>query len=318
VEPEVKRTTIDDLNDDALLQIFSKLPQKVLAWRCSLVNKKWNRLAANQSFWRPNGIDLKNRQLKAVTVASALQRGVHAMRMFGTTVIGDLAFSQPLQLRYLDISCATISVRGLNQLLAANAVSLKKLSMESLDIDQKTLDILLDDHTELEVLNLSSVRSENAIMFAEKLPLSLRELNLGWTAPLNAVQMIPLLPKNLDRLNMSGHREAGFDDMAVEFLVKTCPHLTELDLSDCHHVTSNSLLAIETLRDLNTLKLSRCYLMNDFNDLLNMRSLRNLSVVGLDLDVDIPNLTVNEDLFSTVARPTVAPRRSTIWGIALN
>jgi len=214
---------------------------------------------------------------------------------------------------------ANISEVNLNVILSANEVSLKKLSIESLDINQETLDVITGKHVELEALNISLCRSTEDIAFSEALPTNLRELNMAWCEAMNAVDVIPLLPTNLDRLNLSGHREEQFNDESLGLLISKCPKLHELDISDCHEMTSDALIIISRgLLRLRALNISRCYYMTDFEHIRKILSLRNLSAFGLTIDTTLsPRVKLNEELFSTVARPTVGLRRSSIWNIRL-
>lgn len=84
------------------------------------------------------------------------------------------------------------------------------------------------------------------------------------------------LPVKTDRLNFSGCQKHMNDKrkcrkrkeqklrklfLDVADLVKTCPDLHELDLSDCTALTGQAVQEISSLENLTFLALSRCYLI---------------------------------------------------------
>lgn len=110
----------------------------------------------------------------------------------------------------------------------------------------------------------------------------------------------------------------------VADLIESCPNLIELDLSDCTMLTINTVQSLINLSVLEHLSLSRCYSIPTSMHLrlAQMPQLRYLDVFGLISDegvktfqVKYNHLEVNKCLYSSVARPTVGVRRTSIWGL---
>lgn len=136
----------------------------------------------------------------------------------------------------------------------------------------------------------------------------------------------------------------------VGLLVKSCPNLLELDLSDSLGLTE-SVVAIlyENLRSVQLLHLSRCYYILPeslryiraflqhpskvlrtfllclefiYRELRRLPELRCVNLFSMMSDDNLQavinslvGIDVNAELFSTVARPTVAPALTSIWGL---
>lgn len=106
-------------------------------------------------------------------------------------------------------------------------------------------------------------------------------------------------------------------------ITKRCPNLVELDLSDGHQLTMASIEYISKgLIDLEHLCLSRCYNIapTSYTMLASMKDLKNLDIYSLfkessikTLSNTLPSMKINHFPFSTVARPTVGLKRSSIW-----
>jgi F-box and leucine-rich repeat protein 1 (S-phase kinase-associated protein 2) len=62
---------------------------------------------------------------------------------------------------------------------------------------------------------------------------ALVELNLGWTnlSEDTLEQICSSLPPSMTKLNISGHRES-LKDCHVREIIRRCPNLVELDVSD--------------------------------------------------------------------------------------
>lgn len=109
--------------------------------------------------------------------------------------------------------------------------------------------------------------------------------------------------------------------------MSTCPNLRELDLSDCTGLSGQAIEHITVLNDLNFLALSRCYFI-PYRSLLQLKTLRSLAYLDIHGGyIDQQELKVvqealgskvhiNKFKFSSVARPTVGPKRSSIWGLS--
>ncbi|CAG5104254.1 Similar to SKP2: S-phase kinase-associated protein 2 (Homo sapiens) [Cotesia congregata] len=98
----------------------------------------------------------------------------------------------------------------------------------------------------------------------------------------------------------------------------------ELDLSDCTLLTIISVQSILSLSKLEHLSLSRCYSISpsSYVRLAYMPSLSFLDVFGLMSEPMFKNLQnnssgteINKFLYSSIARPTVGVRRTSIWGL---
>ncbi|KAF2350247.1 hypothetical protein FHG87_018995 [Trinorchestia longiramus] len=148
---------------------------------------------------------------------------------------------------------------------------------------------------------------------------------MGWTyLSHNSVQTLATTaPPTLETLNIAGHRHNQVRDEEVRALCNTTPCLRELDLSDCTELSGLALQCIAAkLKHLTTLALSRCYGLrsDDYAVLSGLPQLQHLSLFGANdecLKVVMKSRTqevmVNRHPFSTVARPTVGLRRTSIW-----
>lgn len=109
-------------------------------------------------------------------------------------------------------------------------------------------------------------------------------------------------------------------------IISCCSGLRELDLSDSTGLTGDSVQHITLLDELNFLALSRCYLIpyRALLDLKKMPSLMYLDVHGAYIDTTElriiqdhlgPKVNINKFKFSSVARPTVGAKHSSIWNL---
>ncbi|KAG8236949.1 hypothetical protein J437_LFUL016144, partial [Ladona fulva] len=114
------------------------------------------------------------------------------------------------------------------------------------------------------------------------------------------------MPPILQRVNLSGCRK-DLTDSHVQRLVRRCPELVELDLSDCTQLTEKAVNAVvEGLNKIEYLALSRCY---------NIPSSAYLEQSLATLQSSLSDVDINKFFFSSVARPTVGIRRTSIWGL---
>lgn len=323
----VKKTSIEDLSNEMLLKIFTFLPWKAVRTRCSVVNQRWCNVSKERSLNLLDALDLKNRTLTARQLVSALSTGTKNVRLAGLTIpdaTASITQSRTFLLQNLDLSMANITVNQLNGILRGNeeGVSLIRLSLENLKINEETLHILRRKHPKLEILNLASCRVDNGGKSLDEtsFPSEITELNLSWSEGFPISLVICDLGRNVERLNLSGMRSLMNSDVMI--LVRRCPGLIELDVSDCEQLTSMALMKIkEGLKSLRALNISRNYLMENWLSLVSqMRSLDTISIFGLrhpDVLVETPFM-VSTSPISTIARPTVGGRRSTIWGIRVH
>ncbi|CAN8003785.1 unnamed protein product, partial [Ixodes hexagonus] len=318
------------LSDETILDIFKWLPKSVLT-SCGRVCRRWSHLAFDESLWRR--LDLSKRYLNPGILGIVLNRGVVALKLAMSEVKGPLFNSDTLlcrpvdnkfsKLQYLDISMTSIPTSTLAQLLSTCS-QLKKLSLEHCILNDQICS-LLAGNPDLECLNMAMIKgfSSGGLLHIAKGCRRLTAWNLAWT-DMNS-EMLAVLVENVTpdirELNISGCR-AALSDTHVKRLVAQCPNLAVLDISDAIHVTSEAVEAIAAgLQELTVLGVSRCYKIKPAT-YLQMDSLRHLEVFGVLADCalvtlrkGLPRVEINKELFSTVARPTMGIRRTSIWGL---
>jgi F-box and leucine-rich repeat protein 1 (S-phase kinase-associated protein 2) len=123
---------------------------------------------------------------------------------------------------------------------------------------------------------------------------------------------------------MAGCRET-LTDAHVEAIVGRCVALTELDVSDAVKLTDASVeTVVAGLPLLQYFGASRCYKILPATYLLfdEHRGLQYLHMFGVlkepaleELKSRLPKIVINKFLFSSVARPTVGLKRTSIWGV---
>jgi len=170
-----------------------------------------------------------------------------------------------------------------------------------IDADADTLCDYLARCERLKALNLSCVKQK-------------------WTKE-NFLFVLKSLTKGIVQLNVSGYR-ALMTDKHVQVVVERCGDLSHLDISDSPEVTVTGVRSIILLLKLEQLCLTRCYAIptSAYAHLVPLKSLRNLEVFSLfrepalkTLGQALPGITINGNMFSTIARPTVGLNRSSIW-----
>ncbi|XP_076355094.1 S-phase kinase-associated protein 2-like isoform X1 [Tachypleus tridentatus] len=324
---------LSEMSDEIILHILKWLPKSVLA-RCAQVNKRWKRLAYDESLWKR--VDLGKKHLQPGVLGQVIDRGVVIMRLAMSEVklpiFNDFSLAlkrhscqRCSKLQYLDLSMVTVPVEGLNEILLV-CKQLRKLSLEHCQVNSDTF-CHIGVNTNLEVLNMAmckGVTSEGlqAIIFGCR---RLASWNLAWTHLSSDCiwSLIHSLPNSITHLNLSGCREKLLnEDIAV--LVQQCPRLHSLDISDATLLTNEALNAILKLQHLQHLFVSRCYSIPPAHYLYlkNMPSLKHLEVFGVltemaiqSLRFSLPHIEINRHLFSTIARPTTGIHRTSIWGL---
>jgi len=319
------------LSDEMILLIFSYLPKKTLMRLC-LVNQRFNRIVHTDILW--TRLDLAGRNFRPGAIGNIVSRGVVILRLAQSEMSDPLFDTIPAniqwktyqsKLQFLDLSMSTISVQGLYDLLS-KCRKLKKLSLEHVLLDERVCQEIAKNW-ELESLNLTMAGGLTAdgisVMFENLV--ELKNLNISWTY-LDGDAVNALLRKitpNIQRLNVAGCKNT-FTDPHLRYLVKRCPELSELDLSDCVELTPRGIEALSDLQNLEYLSISRCYNIDvlGFLSLKKLPKLRFLDVFGLVkeeilemLVKTFPEIGLNKFAFSSVARPTVGSRRTSIWGL---
>ncbi|KAI4477801.1 hypothetical protein M0802_014633 [Mischocyttarus mexicanus] len=325
---KLSRTGNDEfikLSDEMILMIFRWLPKKCLV-RCMLVCKRWCQIARDEALW--SRLDLSSKVLNEGTLEHILPRGVQILRL-AQAEIADPIYMENTEilsskLQYLDLSMAVISANGLAALLFKCKL-LKKLSLESCILNNACC-YAIRLNTEISVLNLAMCEGINLECVKDLIKLrSLTALNVAWCS-LDAESVSLLcksLPPTLTRLNISGCRNSMMDNN-IKDLVKSCPKMIELDLSDCTLLTMNSSPYLLNFSALEHLSLSRCYSIppTTFIRLAYMPCLMYLDLFGLmtepmakSVQSNCGEIEINKFLYSSVARPTVGVRRTSIWGL---
>ncbi|KAM5191767.1 S-phase kinase-associated protein 2 [Mantella aurantiaca] len=310
--------------DELLLGIFSYLPLTDLV-KASRTCKRWRRLSCDESLWY--SLDLTEKHLLDGVMGHLLSLGVVVLRC-PRSCIGEPMFQQirPLRLQHADFSHCTIGVDALRSIIS-RCHKLQNLSVEGLMLTDDIISAIAQN-SELVRLNLGGCFGISSESLAHMLKSCSRldELNLSWcdfTAS-HVKNAAENLPRGLTQLNFSGYRQ-NLELADVETLVRRCPDLTFLDLSDSVLLTPDSFPEFHRLIHLQNLGLSRCYQICPASllDLGKHMPLKTLSVYGIVTDSalqllkeSLPHIKINSSFFSTIARPTTGLKKNRdIWGI---
>ncbi|XP_015603371.1 S-phase kinase-associated protein 2 isoform X2 [Cephus cinctus] len=317
------------LSDEMILMILKWLPKKCLV-RSMLVCKRWCQIARDEALWIR--LDLGGKVLNEGTLGHILPRGVQILRLAQAEIAdpifhpnSDVLFDGYVsKLQYLDLSMSVISPSGLASLLST-CKYLKKLSLEKCTLN-KACTKAISKNADLEMLNLTMCEGIHIECVRDLMKLRrLTALNMAWCV-LDSESMEFLcasLPPSITQLNIAGCRKTMTDNNVKE-LVKSCPDIVELDLSDCTMLTINTVHSLLNFTKLEHLSLSRCYSIppSTYMRLAYMKSLLYLDIFGLleeatlsSLQANCNETAFNKFLYSSVARPTVGVRRTSIWGL---
>ncbi|KAK3577927.1 hypothetical protein CHS0354_034565 [Potamilus streckersoni] len=319
------------LSDEIVLTIFQWVPKFVLA-KCARVCRRWSRLVIDESLWQR--LDLSNRTLLPGVLGHVLGRGVSILRLAKAEILGPvftgvtsvINCTRLSRIQYLDLSMASTTTSVLEEFFCI-CKDLRKLSLENCTVNDKICGYI-GENKNLEVLNLAMCQGITA---AGLVPITtncrkLESLNMGWTNlhKHSIVYLCLCLPQSLQNFNLSGCRENITDD-EVKQLVKTCPNLRELDLSDSTAITCESIHLIAShLNHLEHLAVSRCYyimpttmpVLGQINSLVAVEMFGMLKDTALrQLRETMRGVDINKFPFSCVARPTTGIRRTSIWGL---
>uniref|UniRef100_A0A182PJ26 S-phase kinase-associated protein 2 n=1 Tax=Anopheles epiroticus TaxID=199890 RepID=A0A182PJ26_9DIPT len=315
------------LSDEVLLHVLKWLPKKTLL-SCGQVNRRFNRVSKDETLWYR--LDLSNRTLQFDGLVEVLSRGVIVLRLAQTSIANPTPNSclelQPgIKVQYLDLSMCTISLAVLGALLS-NCRALVKLSLENVPLDGRICEEIAENRR-LETLNLTMCSGIDAMgmrLMAKALT-RLHSLNVSWTnLSGEAVQeLVRNITPQVMHLNIAGCRST-LSDEGVAVLIKRCPKLIALDLSDCTPLTEATIKTLCKARKIEYLSLSRCYNIpvTAYLNLTELKTLRYLDLFGLVSDHAIATLKhslgdvgINRYYHSSVARPTVGTKRTSIWGL---
>lgn len=254
------------LSDEMILHIFKWLPKKTLI-RCCFVSDRFNKIVHTDILW--TRLDLAGKNLKRGSLGNIISRGVVILRL-ASAEIHDPIFDDEIsdvdwdtyksKLQYLDLSMCTISTNSL-ALFLSKCRKLKKLSLEHVKLND---DICTEiaANTDIDTLNLTMCEGVSAMgvqIMAPKLQ-NLRCLNISWAyLTTNALEIfVNQITPELLRLNISGCRNTLTDQILTD-LVRRCPGLVELDISDCPKLTTDGVKMLSQLNSLEYLSISRCY-----------------------------------------------------------
>lgn len=315
----------DSLPDELLLGIFSCLCLPELL-KISSVCKRWYHLAFDESLWQT--LDLSGKNLHPDVTGQLLSRGVVAFRCPRSFMDQPLVESfSPFRVQHMDLSNSIIEVSALLGLLS-QCFKLQNLSLEGLQLSDPVINILAQNSNLLR-LNLSGCSgfSELALKTLLSSCCRLDELNLSWCFEFTEkhVQVaVAHVSETITQLNLSGYRK-NLQKSDVSTLVRRCPKLVHLDLSDSVLIKNDCFEEFYHLNYLQHLSLSRCYdiIPETLLELGEIPTLKTLQVFGIVPDGTLqllkealPHLQINGSYFSTIARPTISDTKNEeMWGI---
>jgi len=337
-EVQVKegRDLFNLMSDEVVLSVFRWLHKGTLA-RCALVCKRWYRLSTDESLWRR--LDLGLSTVPSGVVGQVMSRGCGVLRLARATVQPDIFSSctsglptfptismESSRLLYLDLSMVSMSGDCMEKLLS-HCTMLKNLALEMCSLTDSAC-TAISLNPSLTVLHMGQVQGLSTLGISRILSscLQLVELNLGWTGlSSQAVQaVVSLVQPGLRRLCLSGNRDTLLDNH-MDTLLASCPYLRELDVSDSTKLTAVSLnMMVEKLGYLESLSTSRCYGISPSSYLIlsSCPTLLYLNVFGLlrdpamvELRQRLKGIEINKFLFTSIARPTVGIKRTSIWNL---
>uniref|UniRef100_A0A023F052 Putative scf ubiquitin ligase skp2 component n=1 Tax=Triatoma infestans TaxID=30076 RepID=A0A023F052_TRIIF len=319
---------LSTLPDELLLSIVQYLPYKSLC-HLSEVCKRLYTVATDETLW--SRIDLTGRKLCTNWLMYILRRGIRIARLRGAEVASPLMspslaielMNLHLKVEYMDLSEVIISVEDLEMLLSKCRM-LKKLSLDSCELSDGVCREIGENHN-LDTLNLCMCSGITPIgMYSIVASCHcLESLNVSWTSldKTTVHELVSNITPKIRRLNLSGQRQT-LNDRDMVKLITRCPELVEVDISDCLEVSSTTINCMsQNLFKLKYLSINRCYKINP-SALSNLSSLPHFSRLNafrlvttkmLKRERILPNVKINKDHLSTIARPTVGVRMTSIW-----
>ncbi|KAM9306165.1 S-phase kinase-associated protein 2 [Pholidichthys leucotaenia] len=320
----------DHIPDELLLRIFFCLPLQDLL-RISVVCKRWQRLACDESLW--HSVDLEGLTHTGPALRQVLKTGVRRLRC-PRSFVEELHFTTtcPLQLVQMDLSSSIIPTSALESIIC-HCTLLEYLSLEGLQLSDAIISSLAKNSNLIQ-LNLSGCSGFSAPPLGNMLSSCSRidELNISWCSfnTDHVKSVVNNVGCSMTHLNLSGYRQTlTLDDVKV--LVERCPRIQTLDLSDSTQLMADSFAVLSQLKGLLHLSLSRCYhihlaALTDLGKLFPL--LCTLDVFGLVQDSqlpflkkEMPHVNINCRPFSSIARPTPATRLAgssvdrTMWSV---
>ncbi|CAF3968993.1 unnamed protein product [Rotaria sp. Silwood2] len=313
------------LSDELILTILRYLPRASLA-SMAQVCRQLRSLTYDPSLWCR--VDMSRKQIEICYLRDVLLRGTIILKMYQTTVFGNSIYSPNrntwfTKLQFLDLTLATISPDGLLSLMSV-CRSLRKLSLETLPLNFK-----LTLNSQLDTLNLTmctGIDLDCCSILTSQMK-HLRYLNLGWTQLSDQCvhYICRTIQSSIEQLTMTGFRQ-GMTDECVENLTRRAVRLRVLDLSDSSLITDKSVTSVlHNCLYLEHVAFSRCYAIAPiaYASLKQLRHLVSLDIFGVVDERGLQKLhsllgssiSLNQQRFSYVARPTYGLRRTSIWGL---
>ncbi|ERE85820.1 S-phase kinase-associated protein 2 [Cricetulus griseus] len=320
----------DSLPDELLLGIFSCLCLPELL-RVSGVCKRWYRLSLDESLWQ--SLDLAGKNLHPDVTVRLLSRGVIAFRCprsFMEQPLGE-SFSS-FRVQHMDLSNSVINVSNLLGILS-ECSKLQNLSLEGLQLSDPIVKRMyqisktVQDLQESRSSNTDHMPSPTIVATLLSSCCRLDELNLSWCFEFTEKHVqaaVAHLSASITQLNLSGYRK-NLQKTDLCTLIKRCPNLVRLDLSDSIMLKNDCFPEFFQLNYLQHLSLSRCYdiIPETLLELGEIPTLKTLQVFGIVPDATLqllrealPHLQINCAYFTTIARPTMDNKKNPeIWGI---
>lgn len=318
----------ESLSDEVVIAILRNLDKKSLV-ALSLTNQRFDRLCHDEELW-PR-LNLTARKLEIDNIGDILRTGVKILRLnsaiFPSPILSP-GMSSKLEhfvakVKFLDLSNAWIKVEDL-ALLLSKMRNLIKLSLEDVRVNVDVIKAVAKNRN-LETLNLAMATGldHESVFLIARLP-KLESLNVAWTGlEICAYQSLCVeMSPTIKHIDISGSHLSMKNDHLLS-LVKRCPSIESLDVSDCLTVSAGSLREIvKHLPNLKSLAISRCYQLeiNALLPLKNSPKLETLSAFRLIKECEmeiiqaaLPSVRINKNPLSVIARPTVGIRRTSIW-----
>ncbi|KAJ7386610.1 F-box protein of unknown function [Desmophyllum pertusum] len=298
------------LSDEIILAIFQFLTKKTLV-KCAQICKHWQRLACDESLWRR--VDMSKANLLPGILGKVIKRGTRVLRLAQAKVESPICDDNALF--FPDV--VPLSPKSPSESL----FSLRYLDATSCSFQNDTLLCLLLHSRQLTHISLESCSVSTSVLKAISELRNLEVLNLAMCTGVTITGMCSLTQAvkcGLDK-PYQGNNFTG-----IKQLVKSCPHLTHLDVSDGVLLSARSLEEILKLENLVQLGLSRCYNIppTAFSSLKQMKSLKTLQIFGLlnteGIDLlreETPSITINKFFFTSIARPVGSRFLGTIWRV---
>ncbi|XP_061655351.1 S-phase kinase-associated protein 2 [Phyllopteryx taeniolatus] len=305
----------DHLPDELILRILVFFPLRDLL-RTSVICRRWHRLAFDESLW--HSVDLEGVTDMGPALQQVLKTGVRRLRCPRSFINNlHLTGTCTLKIAEIDLSSSIVAAPTLEGIIDQCNL-LECASLEGLQLSDNIVNGLAQN-LRLRQLNLSGCFNFSADSLAHMLQSCSRieQLNISWCHfnSHHVRNIVGHVSATVTHLNLSGYRDGLILD-DVKVLVKRCPGIRTLDLSDSTQLMADCFPVLSALKHLLHLSLSRCYHIH-IAALTDLRktfpTLQYLDVFGLVNDSHLSSLRkqslgicINSLPFSAIARPTPA------------